>query len=301
MKKEVTPDVKADVSEEQAIKPTVSKAKKESIFASLIPLLPVFFHALFIQWTLAFAGSITLGLDWWTSQHDLTVDEEGTATWESQKSSCVMLGLWLATIAVSATAFGASSRAGWICTGASMAVASFAARLMANEDGTSVPSLPIASYSGYHVNVPDLLVATCVFGLVAALKQPVAKQPQEVAAEENQEVVAVVETKEDEVTQNTESDTTQTDEEDDDATVPIAEATGPRSLIGQRVAVEKGIDEFLGTVKDYDAETREWTVHYDNEFQEDEEVNRVQLGSAFKGYSKHLSDNLKSMWRNGEL
>ena len=79
------------------------------------------------------------------------------------------------------------------------------------------------------------------------------------------------------------------------------QASGPKSLIGQRVAVEKDQDTLFGTVKEYDSETREWLVHFDDPFHEEKELNRVQLGSAFKLYSKHLSDNLKAMWRAGEL
>ena len=79
------------------------------------------------------------------------------------------------------------------------------------------------------------------------------------------------------------------------------EATGPRSLIGQRVSVEeKGVPSF-GTVAGYDDKTRFWTVLFDDQEQEEGELNRVELASAFKSYSKHLADSLKAMWKAGEI
>ncbi|KAL7526064.1 hypothetical protein ACHAXR_001296, partial [Thalassiosira sp. AJA248-18] len=258
----------------------LAESKKESTAEPLLSLLPVFLHALVIQWTLALAISMAFGFDWWLS-HLGPKDGEGIV--ESQRAYCVTLALWLGTIVCYAVAFGAHSRAGWFFTGTALAVSSFSTKLMTGEE-TPVPSLPIYSFSGFDINVPDVLVVLCILGFAAVLKQPVvAQEPQEVANEEPEKDDApqVVEPEE--------------EKKEDEVATP--EASGPRSLIGQRVAV----DEFLGTVKDYDSETREWLVQYDNEFQEEVELNRVQLGSAFKGYSKHLSDNLKAMWRAGEL
>lgn len=154
---------------------------------------------------------------------------------------------------------------------------------------TSVPALPIYSYSGYNVNVPDMLVVLSLVGCAAILMQPKSPVPKQLQ-------VAITETEEEDAPQVEPADTIEKE------SVTPAESSGPRSFVGQRVAVEKGgIDIFFGTVKNFDTETREWTVRYDDEFQEEEELNRVQLGSAFKLHSKNLSDNLKAMWRAGEL
>mmetsp|Transcript_8748 Transcript_8748/g.14919 ORF Transcript_8748/g.14919 Transcript_8748/m.14919 type:complete len:89 (-) Transcript_8748:152-418(-) len=83
--------------------------------------------------------------------------------------------------------------------------------------------------------------------------------------------------------------------------IAAKEATGPRSLIGQRVSVEDNGFPSFGTVADYDAETRLWTILFDDENQEEGVLNRVELGSAFKSYSKHLADSLKAMWKSGEI
>jgi len=256
-----------EVAKEEANKST---EEKTPMIESLLPLVPVFFHALVIQWTLAFAIMISFGFDWYVSQ----IGPGGGEDMASQRAPCVTLGLWLVTIAGYSFAFGAHSRAGWILTGLSLAMASFSTKFM-TDDSTPVPSLPIYSFSGFEVNVPAVLVVLCLVGFAVVLKQPT------MALEEQPQVIA-----------NEEAPQAETFEEKDEA---APEVTGPRSLIGQRVAVEKGIDAFIGTVKDYDSETRGWLVHYDSEIQEGEELNRVQLGSAFKLYSTHLSDSLKAM------
>ena len=44
---------------------------------------------------------------------------------------------------------------------------------------------------------------------------------------------------------------------------------------------------------------KDWEFTYEN--QEGGFLNRVELGSAFKSYSKHLADSLKAMWKSGEI
>ncbi|KAL9191441.1 hypothetical protein ACHAXT_001147 [Thalassiosira profunda] len=277
-------------------------ANQGGIMAYLFQLSPVFFHALTIQWTLAFAVVMAFCYDWWL--FEFGPDYEDAA---SQQATCFTLGLWLVTIAGYAIAFGPGSRAGWILTGSALTMVSFSAKMIApgvtsvpflpihsfngfevnvealltvlGVDTASLPSLPIYSLNGFGIGVPDLLVFLCLAGCVATLKQTKvsSEQPQEVVEEEVKEEAPK-----------------------EDAQV-APEATGPRSLIGQRVAMEKEGIEMLGTVKEYVSDTREWLIHYDDEFQVDDEVNRLQLTSGFKNYSKHLSDNVKAMWRAGEL
>ena len=256
-----------EVAKEEANK---SAEEKTPMIESPLPLVPVFLHALVIQWTLAFAIMISFGFDWYVSQ----LGPDGGEDMASQRAPCVTLGLWLVTIAGYSFALGAHSRAGWILTGSSLAMASFSTKFM-TDDSTPVPSLPIYSFSGFEVNVPAVLVVLCLVGFAIVLKQPT------MALEEQPQVIA-----------NEEAPQAELFEEKEEA---APEVTGPRSLIGQRVAVDKGIDAFIGTVKDYDSETREWLVHYDSEIQEGEELNRVQLGSAFKLYSTHLADSLRAM------
>lgn len=272
--------MKEDTKQDEANEESTTE-KKTTMIGNLLPLTPAFFQAILIQWTLAFAVIMMLGLDWWT----LEFGPESGMDLASEHVPCAILGLWLVTIAVYSIAFGAQSPAGWVLSGSALTMTSFATKLM-NSYGVIVPSLPIYSYSGFDVNVPDSLVILCLVGCVAVLSQPKAPVP-----EQPQEVVAQNETVKEDAPQVVE----QSETKEEEAT------TGPRSLIGQRVAVEKGIDTFSGTVKDYDLETREWLVHYDDVLQEEDELNRVQLGSAFKLYSKNLSDDLKAMWRAGEL
>ena len=244
--------------------PTAAHGK--SLIQHLLQLSPMFFHA--IQWTLAFAFVMAFCFDWWLFEFGPDIEEDAAA----QRSTCVTLGLWLVTIVGYAIVCGSSSRAGWILTGSSLTMASFSTKLTTSV-GTPVPSLPIYSISGVDINVPDLLMILCLVGCATSLMAPLPEQFQVVAS----------------------GGETEASEKKED------QASGPKSLIGQRVAVEKDEDTLFGTVKEYDSETREWLVHFDDPFHEEEELNRVQLGSAFKLYSKHLSDNLKAMWRAGEL
>ena len=247
--------------------PTAANGK--SLIQHLLHLSPMFFHAIVIQWTLAFAFVMAFCFDWWLFEFGPDIEEEDVT---AQRSTCVTLGLWLVTIVGYAIVCGSSSRAGWILTGSSLTMASFSTKLITSV-GTPVPSLPIYSVSGIDINVPDLLMILCLVGCAAALMLPLPEQSQVVASG---------------------GETEASDKKE-------YQASGPKSLIGQRVAVEKDEDTLFGTVKEYDSETREWLVHFDDPFHEEEELNRVQLGSAFKLYSKHLSDNLKAMWRAGEL
>mmetsp|Transcript_31898 Transcript_31898/g.66896 ORF Transcript_31898/g.66896 Transcript_31898/m.66896 type:complete len:169 (+) Transcript_31898:1-507(+) len=164
-------------------------------------------------------------------------------------------------------------------------MASFSTTLVTTDETTPVPSLPIYSHSDIDVKMLDLLVVLCLLGTITTLKRPAAPQ------EQPQVVVAFNEGDAPEAESQVETQAETFKEEDAVVAPEEAITTGPRSLIGQRVAVEKGIDAILGTVKDYDAETREWLIQYDgDELGEEEVLNRVQLGSAFKLYSKHLAD-----------
>lgn len=267
--------------------------KKKSVFATLRPLAPVFSQGLLVQWTLAFAIAMTVGYDVWTTAfgpHDYvdTIIE---------RESCAILGLWLCTIAGYLVAFGAESRAGWMLSSFALMMVSLSAKLMA-DSGRSAPSFPIYSVSGFDINVPDLLVAFGLVGCAAVLSQPAAPEPDQVEEVSKVEEAANSEAKEEEVVApQVEAEPS----DDEQVTAPEPEASGPRSLIGQRMAVDRDGFAFRGTVKDYNPETREWSIRFDDELLEEEEMNRVQLTSAFKLYSKVLSDNIKAMWRAGEL
>lgn len=267
------PEVKEEVDESSEQKPSMSK--------DLLELCPVFFQALVSLWTLAFAIMMIFCLDWWTFELGPNNGEEDIVA--NQRESCAILGLWLVTIAINFAACGAQSQAGWILTGSTLAMASFSSKLIGSKSSTtSIPSLPIYSISGFDLNVLDSLVVLCLVGYAAVLLQP----------EKNPQVATEKTLKEEE------SDPQAAPCQGKEASAP--EANGPRSFIGERVAVEKGIDTFSGTVKDYDSTTREWLVQYDVSKGE-EELNRVQLGSAFKLYAKDLSDSLKAMWRAGDI
>jgi len=286
-KNELVKDPEAEVkgvAEEEA---TESTEQKVPIMEPLLELAPVFLHTLVILWTVAFATMITFSFDWWVFQ----LGPIGGDDMVSQKGSCFTLGLWLVTIIGNAIAFGAESKAGWILTGSSFAVASFSTKFIADGQ-TTVPFLPIYSFNGIDVCVLPALVVLCMAGFSAVLKQPVMLQEQPQVVVNREEPVAEA--------SEAETQAGQFGMNEEAASASDA-TTGPQSFIGQRVAVEKGTEAFFGIVTSYDSETREWSVHYVDESQEDEQLNRVQLGSAFKLHSKRLADNLKEMWRAGEL
>eukprot|EP00578_Thalassiosira_sp_NH16_P009813 CAMPEP_0181113310 /NCGR_PEP_ID=MMETSP1071-20121207/20279_1 /TAXON_ID=35127 /ORGANISM="Thalassiosira sp., Strain NH16" /LENGTH=510 /DNA_ID=CAMNT_0023197339 /DNA_START=86 /DNA_END=1618 /DNA_ORIENTATION=- len=270
---------KAENPKEEVEKPEMKEevvgSSEENSSMDLLELCPVLFQALVSLWTLAFAIMMMFCLDWWTLELGPNNEEEDIVA--NQRDFCGILGLWLVTIVVNFVVFGAQSQAGWILTGTTLAMASFSSKLIASENGaTAIPSLPIYTISGFDVNVLDSLVVLCLVGYAAVLLQPV----------ENPQVATQKSLKEEK------SDPQAAPCQEKEAGAP--KANGPRAFIGERVAVEKGIDTLSGTVKDYDSTTREWLIQYDVS-QEEEEFNRVQLGSAFKLYAKDLSDSLKAM------
>lgn len=284
--KEPVTEVMAATEEEptEAVVEEQDLAGTESIATDLIT---VFLHSIVILWTLAFAASISFGFDWWLAHLG---HETAAIDMESQRATCAILGLWLASVACYTIAFGYGSRAGWALNCVSFAMASFAVKvLMADRNGIiAAPSLPIYSASGFEVTVLDTLQALSLVGFVSAFF----KQPAVVEEQIQKEVITVTGEAQEEIA------ATVSEEKVEE---PATEESGPRSFIGQRVAVGKGVDVVMGTVKNYDAETRGWLVQYDGDSQEEEELNRLELGSAFKLHSKQLSGNLKAMWIAGEL
>ena len=153
----------------------------------------------------------------------------------------------------------------------------------------TLPSAPIYSVSTFEITILDALTFIGFFGwFILYFKEPEqaeAKQSEEENKEEEHlEVEEVV-------------------NEKPEVHVPATRETeGPRSFIGDRVAVEKSGVVYLGTVSEYDSDTRLWLVTYEaSEGLEDDQLNRLQIASAFRLYSKELSDRLKAMWRANEI
>lgn len=162
---------------------TNSSEPTTSMMAILFSLTPVFFQGLVIQWTLAFSVILTFCFDWWVwhgtgnvvNIQEFGPVEEVEAMIEDQRDVCMIFGFWLITIVGYSILFGANNRAGWIVTGAVYTMVSFSAKMLtAGSNGRiSVPSLPIYSYSGFDVTVPDLLAALSMVGCIFVLLQPV--------------------------------------------------------------------------------------------------------------------------------
>ena len=162
----------------------------------------------------------------------------------------------------------------------------------------SVPSIPIYSIYNFGVNVPDTLVVLALMCCTLLWLQPL----------DHEVDMSHVDAKWRRQECDTKIDILQGLPEEAPKQVEATikedqwvkeDERGPRSFIGQRVAVEKKSEILLGTVEKYDSETRCWLIRYDNG--EEDELNRLDLASAFKEHSKHLSDYLKAMWRSGEI
>ena len=193
----------------------VTKEQSTSVLAILFSLTPTFIQCLLIQWTFAFAVILTFFFDWWVYHGTLNAKTEGVgpvteleAMMENQRESCAIYGAWLVTIVGYSVVFGARSKAGAILTGSVLIMVAFSTKLI----DMSVPSLPIYSYGGFDITVPDLLAVMGMSGCIATLLQPAQKHDEKT------------------------------------------------SFIGQRVAIEKGEETFVGTVKDFNAESRQWVV-----------------------------------------
>ena len=195
----------------------VAKEQSTSVLAILFSLTPMFVQCLLIQWTFAFAVILTFFFDWWVFHGTLNAidktEGEGPVTeleamMENQRESCAIYGAWLVTIVGYSVVFGARSKTGAILTGSVLTMVAFSTKLI----DMSVLSLPIYSYEGFDITVPDLLAVMGMIGCIATLLQPVAKPDEKT------------------------------------------------TFIGQRVAMEKGDETVVGTVKDFNAETRHWVV-----------------------------------------
>jgi len=273
--------------EEEAVEEEANDAPK----TSFLPHFAVFLHSVIIQWSIAFAVIMTFCLDWWLFQFGSSEE-----VLSSQRASSSMLGMWLVTIAGYSIAFGTFSQVGWILTTSSLAMLSFAVK-MYDEDMSSA-SLPVYQVFGRGITIPDLLLCISFVACVFVMKQP----PVEVALpSEPAAAAADVAAPSEEASSPEEVNAEESKEVMEAVMIATKEATGPRSLIGQRVSVEDNGFPSFGTVADYDAETRLWTILFDDENQEEGVLNRVELGSAFKSYSKHLADSLKAMWKSGEI
>ena len=200
---------------------------------------------------------------------------------ESQREVCFVLGLWMISIGFNSMTFGSQNRRGWIVTTASLAMLFIAP--------SSAFNLPICFIAESQISVPNVLLALGVIGACAAQMAKDQLPAEKQALTEDTTAADKIE------------DTVQS-EEMDDGHVEEREATltGPRSLIGQKLAVQKDGFALSGTVKAYLPVTREWRVIWDDGSPA-EDLNRIELASAFKLYSKNLADSLKLMWRNGEL
>jgi len=232
---------------------------------------------------------MTFCLDWWLFQFGSSEE-----VLSSQRASSSMLGMWLVTIAGYSIAFGTFSQVGWILTTSSLAMLSFAVKMY--DDDMSSASLPVYQVFGRGIAIPDLLLCISFVACVFVMKQP----PIEVVVPA-EPAAAVAASSEEEPSSPDEVNAEESKEVMEAVMIAAKEATGPRSLIGQRVSVEDNGFPSFGTVADYDAETRLWTILFDDENQEQGLLNRVELGSAFKSYSKHLADSLKAMWKSGEI
>lgn len=153
----------------------------------------------------------------------------------------------------------------------------------------TLPSVAIFSISTLEVSILDALTFVGFVGwFILYFKYPERTETKHAEEEcEEKEQVAAAEVVQDKP----------------EANVPIKRETeGPRSFIGDRVAVEKSGVVYLGTVSEYDSDNRLWLVTYEaSEGLEDDQLNRLQISSAFRLYSKELSDRLKAMWRANEI
>eukprot|EP00986_Skeletonema_menzelii_P002310 scaffold627_cov144-Skeletonema_menzelii.AAC.19 len=277
----------APAVETQAAEANVEEEKIEAPKISFIPHFAVFLHSVIIQWSIAFAVIMTFCLDWWIFQFGPSNDE----VLSSQRASSSMLGMWLVTIAGYSIAFGTFSQLGWILTTSSLAMLSFAAKMYGDEMASA--SLPVYQVFGRGISIPDLLLCISFVACLFVMKQP------PVDAVADSEPTAAVSSNE--PSSSDEEDADESKEVMDAVMIAAKEATGPRSLIGQRVSVEDNGFPSFGTVAGYDAETRLWTILFDDENREEGTLNRVELGSAFKSYSRELADSLKAMWKSGEI
>lgn len=237
---------------------------------------------------------MTFCLDWWLFQFGSSSEE----VLSSQRASSAMIGMWLITIAGYSIVFGTFSQKGWILTTSSLAVLSLAVK-MYDED---MVSLPVYQVFGLGITIPDLLLCISFVACLLVMNQPPPEteaptaEPDDIIPSEPDAAPAS-----EEPPSTTEANADESKEVMEAVMIAAKEATGPRSLIGQRVSVEDDGFPSFGTVAGYDEELRLWTILFDDENQEEGLLNRVQLGSAFKSYSKHLADSLKAMWKSGEI
>lgn len=275
------------IVEEEAVEEVEAN---EAPKTSVLPFITVFLHSVIIQWSIAFAVIMSFCLDWWLFQFG-----SSNEVVSSQRGSSAMLGMWLVTIAGYSLVFGTFSQKGWIITTSSLAVLSFAVK-MYDED---VVSLPVYQVFGLGITIPDLLLCISFVASLFVMNQPPAEAEAHTESDADASDPAAAPASEE--PSSNEANAEESKEVMEAVMIAAKEATGPRSLIGQRVSVEEDGFPSFGTVAGYDAELRLWTVLFDDENQEEGMLNRVQLGSAFKSYSKHLADSLKAMWKSGEI
>ncbi|KAL3804375.1 hypothetical protein HJC23_011303 [Cyclotella cryptica] len=257
---------------------------------SYIPSVAVFLYAIFLQWTVAFAAILVFFLDWFVFEFH---PNGAGADYSNQRASCAILGLWLVTVAGYSIFLGAQSLAGWILATGSISMASFALKInwgASEQHDVVLPSLPIYSTAYFDINVLDALLFVAFAGwFIVFLTRP-SQQHDDINYHVSSDVVIP----------NEQVETVLIDELEKPEVK--RQETGPRSFIRDRVAVEKAGVTYHGTVVDYDPDTRMWLVKYDaGEGLEDDELNRLDIASAFRLYAKDLSDSLKAMWRANEI
>ena len=215
------------------------------------------------------------------------------AEYSNQRTSSALLGFWLVSIAGYSIALGSQSMVGWIIATASLTMAKFAITTDWGENyDISLPSSPVFSTSFLDVTILDALIVTGFAGWLLLYF----KEPEQLGAElpvENEESGSVIES----------NDIPDVQIPDNSVQLPVeSKRTGPYAFIGDRVAVTKSGATYVGTVTQYSHDTRMWTVMYEaGDGLEDDELNRLEIASAFRLYSKELGDRLKAMWRANEI
>lgn len=205
------------------------------------------------------------------------------ADYSNQRTFCAILGFWLVTLAGYSIVLGPHSMVGWIIATSSLAMAKGAMKMDWGENyDTILPSLPLYSIASLDITVLDALIFIGFAGwFVLYFKEP------------------------EHIEQGTSGDVAEEIEAKSDVQVAVGtdvEKSGPYSFIGDRAAVDKSGVTYIGTVTAYNSDSRAWTVKYGaGEGLEDDELNRLEIASAFRLYSKELADRLKAMWRANEI
>jgi hypothetical protein len=170
---------------------------------------------------------------------------------------------------------------------AALSIAKFAAEMnweSKDHGDVFLPTLPITSPFSVGISVLDAMIAVCFAGWIVLIFTPTPQHHED--QDDNQ----------------TETTNVVVNEEPKEIVAVKREKSGPRSFIGDRVAVDKAGVTYHGTVTEYDPDERTWLVEYEaGEGLEDDNLNRIDMSSGFRLYAKDLGDRLKAMWRANEI